>query len=225
MELNKDFKTKKPISNLHKKPFKFIIDKSQMFPSYKWSVDEDKKLLNLISELTNTKKIVWKEIAAELPGKSKSQCYARYRQINPTFFKGKWTKEEKLNLILLVEEYGTNWRKIQSFLKTRSSKQIRAHYYGSIKTCLFTPQDDELIRTLYLKYGTKFSLMGRYFDGKATEQIKQRFYSQIKKTIRNQILGNEESGDQSHSNNSNYMGLNSENSKSILNFNFRSYFI
>ena len=41
--------------------------------------------------------------------------------------KGRWTKEEHLLFIDAIFQYGNEWKKIQDYIKTRSTIQIRSH--------------------------------------------------------------------------------------------------
>ena len=40
---------------------------------------------------------------------------------------GRWTQEEHLKFIDGILEYGNEWKKVQSLIKTRSSTQARSH--------------------------------------------------------------------------------------------------
>lgn len=177
--INNQSKNDKMENILKKLQLKFHVDNKNIITINKWSKTEDEKLLKLIGETND--KIKWNDIASQFTSKSSKQCYARYRQINPSLNRGKWTQEEENKLFKLIEKFGTNWAKIASTMKTRSGKQIRNHYYSCVNTSSFTPEEDLKIEELYLKYGTKFSLMTNFIKGKSTEQIKQRFYSYVKK--------------------------------------------
>ena len=157
-----------------------------------WTKEEDSQLLELINTYDN-KAIRWIEIATQI-NKSATQCYSRFRQINPKLNKGFWMKSEEDVLVDLVARYGKKWAKISKILKTRSGKQIRHHYINildeGIKKKGFTPEEDLKIRELYLKYGPKWQLISKYFNCRTGDIIKSRYYNKIKYSIENDLLKN-----------------------------------
>jgi len=193
-------------SKLKKFKVPFLVKKKDHHSMIKWTKEEDEKLLAIIAD-NKAEKIKWNKVGEAFENKTTKQCYARYRQINPDLNKGKWTEVEQNTLFDLITKHGTNWSKIASIMKQRSGKQIRNHYYTCIKTCHYTPEEDEKIRQLFLKYGTKFSLIAKEFKGKTPESIKQRFYSTIKK----QINGNVNSEQSQQSTLSNNMNISNSN--------------
>ena len=132
-------------------PFK--VNKLTTTPKCTWSPKEDLALLNLIKEYDDNR-IKWTEISKSI-NKTAKQCYSRYRQINPSFTKGIWTKSEEKLLSELVEKHGKKWALIAKIFKTRSGKQIRHHYLNILDTSNkkkgFTTEDDLKIKELFLK--------------------------------------------------------------------------
>ena len=59
-----------------------------------WSEIEDSILKEAYNTFQNASK-KWKKVANHLKGKTPKQCYSRYRQINPNFKQGVWTKFEE----------------------------------------------------------------------------------------------------------------------------------
>jgi len=158
----------------------FNIEKKKGNKQLKWTKEEDSKLLSLVENYGA--KIVWSEISKHFDNKSKTQCYSRFRQINPTLNKGAWTEKEEKQLSELTRKYGKNWAKISVMLKTRSGKQIRDHYnYCLDNKGNFTEEEDLKIKNLYLKLGNKFSKFSEFIPGRTGESIKNRFHSSIKR--------------------------------------------
>ncbi len=159
----------------------FNIDKQDMKKQLKWTKENDKRLIGLIENYPRPK-INWSEIADHFDHKTKTQCYSRYRQINPSLNKGTWSKNEEELLVELVNKYGKNWAKIATIHKTRSGKQIRDHFNYCINNKNnFTEEEDIKIKNLYLEYGNKFSMFTKYLPGRTGEAIKNRFHSSIKR--------------------------------------------
>lgn len=102
-----------------------------------WTTYEDHRLLAGILRfgLDN-----WPAIAEFVGnGRNRSQCSQRWnRGLNPTIYKGPWTKQEESELIRLVKEYGEkSWKRIATFLGNRSDVQCRYHYQQMQKGDLF----------------------------------------------------------------------------------------
>jgi hypothetical protein len=155
-----------------------------------WCKEEDFKLLQLIS-LYGESKIKWNDVAPNF-NKSVKQCYSRYRQINPAFNQGFWTKEEEDLLSELFQIYGKKWSSIAKLFKTRSSKQIRSHYLnikneGNNRES-FTIVEDEIIIAQYLKLGPKWQKISIHLLGRTGDVIKCRFYCSLKKKMEANLL-------------------------------------
>ena len=193
VDKNSSFTSLNKTENSDNKYIELINDKKPS-PMLKrvWSELEDKTLLKLIKEY-NEKRIKWTEIAKSID-KTAKQCYSRYRQINPSFKKGMWTKSEENLLSELVEKHGKKWALIAKIFKTRSGKQIRHHYLNILdinnKKKGFTPEEDLKIKDLYLKYGPKWKLISTFFIGRTGDTIKTRYYNKIKLFIEHDIFKN-----------------------------------
>lgn len=63
--------------------------------------------------------------------------------------KGRWHISEHCRFLKSILSYGTNWAKIRSYIKTRSSVQIRSHsqkYLIRLERCKNNPYQKELFR-------------------------------------------------------------------------------
>jgi len=168
------------------------LNPQQSKPEQKiWTEKEDAILIEVFNNYQSASK-KWKKVASHLKGKSPKQCYSRYRQINPSFKHGVWTKIEETKLLELVEKYGKRWAEIAKVFKTRSGKQIRHHYINilddkNLKT-QFSIEEDMKIRDLYSKFGPKWRKISEYFVGRTGDSIKNRFYNKIKNSFPNDQL-------------------------------------
>ena len=59
---------------------------------------------------------------------------------------GRWSEKEHYLFLLAVKEYGKDWKKIESFVKTRSSTQARSHAQKVLKDELYANLDEEINR-------------------------------------------------------------------------------
>lgn len=160
----------------------FMIDKVKK--QNVWTPEEDEKLIELVTIYSSKN---WKEISKNFINKSSIQCYSRYKQIKPGLKKGPWTEEEDRQVKELVEIHGQHWSLISNIIKSRNGKQIRDRYLNYIdpftKHNEFTEDEDELIKKLYIKHGSRWSYIASHCNGRTGDLVKNRFYSHIKKKV------------------------------------------
>jgi len=158
----------------------FMIDKVKKQNT--WSEEEDEILLQLVQKYSSKN---WKEISKNFINKKAIQCYSRYKQIKPGLKKGLWTPEEDDEVRKLVNLHGQQWSYISNIIKTRNGKQIRDRYLNyinpSTKHNEFSEEEDEIIKKLYLKHGSRWSYIAQYCNGRTGDLIKNRFYSHKEK--------------------------------------------
>jgi len=146
-----------------------------------WSKEEDQILLTSINSEGRKN---WKFIATLLENKTPIQCFYRFRKINPTIVKTKWTSTEDNILLQLHDINGNNWSKISKIMKSRGSKQIRDRFINNldpkIKRGNFTIDEDLKILKLKNKYGNKWALISKHFEDRSPDIIKSRYYSSVK---------------------------------------------
>ena len=116
-----------PIPYRHSAADSFAV-RSARHKARTWSAYEDQRLFAAVRKfgLEN-----W-SIVAEFVGngRTRSQCSQRwFRGLNPSLFKGPWTKEEEEKLVKLVQEFGEkSWKRIAALFGNRSDVQCRYHY-------------------------------------------------------------------------------------------------
>ncbi len=149
-----------------------------------WTKVEDKLLLETAKYFQYKR---WKKISNNLPGRSSTQCCARFKRIRPGIVKGSWIKDEDENLKKLVDEHGKNWTLISKYMLTRTGKQIRDRYLNSLDPSVlkkkFTLEEDKKIIELYKKFGTSWSFISKRFIGRTGDMIKNRFYSSLRRIM------------------------------------------
>ena len=195
----------------------FIIKK--VINQKKWTKEEDNQILNLVKE-NNGKN--WKAISTHFHNKNPLQCFSRYKRIRPELNKGTWKKEEDSLILHLINIYGNSWSKISKIIKTRNGKQIRDRYNNvlnpNINKNKFTDEEDDLILSLYEKFGTKWSKFISYFKNRTSDMIKNRFHSTLKKKYENNnlkinIVNNNNNNNE---NNENIKNNNNNNNNNII---------
>lgn len=95
----------------------------------------------------------------------------------------KFSKPEDERLTDLVYQYGTKkWRTIASLMEDRTPRQCRERwkYYLSLGENVnvndnWNQEDDDLLISLYEKYGSKWSSMIGYFKNQTVVSLKNRF--------------------------------------------------
>ena len=101
--------------------------------------------------------------------------------------KHKFSHEEDILLTNLVEKYGTsNWKLIADRMKGRTNRQCRERwkYYLSpnLKHESWSNNEEKLLLEKVNEYGTKWSLISKYFPNRTDVDIKNR-YKKINRSI------------------------------------------
>jgi len=148
-----------------------------------WIPEEDEILINYVK---TKKKKNWKELSKILKNKSTYQCIYRYKKLYKELNFKKWTKNEDIQLLDLIENHGKNWSLFAtSFFPNRTPDEIEERYYNKLNPNLkhsnFDPEEDQLIIELYSKYGNKWNEIAKHFKDRNAAMIKNRYYSHIKK--------------------------------------------
>ncbi|ORD99931.1 MYB98 [Hepatospora eriocheir] len=107
--------------------------------------------------------------------------------------KGKWSKEEDKNLLLLINEFGINdWSFIGEHMTTRTSKQCRERYLNNLDPSLnktpFNQKEKKLIIKLQRELGNKWKDIAERLDNRSENAIKNFYYSYKKTKNRNKNI-------------------------------------
>ncbi|KAJ3345801.1 Myb-like DNA-binding domain protein [Kappamyces sp. JEL0680] len=107
----------------------------------KWSDDEDAKLVTAYKLVFEQEKehypeppvtsssLFWYKVAGHIPGRSGTQCMARYTEtLDPNVKKGKWSQEEDAYLLEGYEMHGKSWVKVASHVPGRTQRQCRTRW-------------------------------------------------------------------------------------------------
>lgn len=146
----------------------------------KWTVIEDKLLLEIVSSKKSKKK--WKEISGFFKNKTAIQCRSRWERIKPGIKSGRWTKEEDELLQQLHNLYGLKWSFIARRMNNRTGKQIRERCKILLdrknKREKMNKDDKLKLIKLYNELGPNWILIKPYFNNKYNaETLKNAFYA------------------------------------------------
>lgn len=89
----------------------------------------------------------------------------------------KFTPEEDDKLREIVDQIGTSsWPNVAKYLKGRTSRQCRDrwnHYLSpNANLAEWTPDDEELLLSLYRQYGTKWAFISSHFPGRTAACVR-----------------------------------------------------
>lgn len=91
-----------------------------------------------------------------------------------------FTPAEDVRLCQLVQIHGTDkWDTISSFMDSRTARQCRERYRAFLAPTIsngpWTREEDELLKTLFIRYGPKWSTIVKYFKGRSDCNVKNRW--------------------------------------------------
>ena len=102
----------------------------------RWSEEEKRRLIEVVSHHKTNGRVIWKEVAEEMTGRSPNQCKTQYQLVLnlQSCVNQKWKDTDVATLICAVIQYGPKWNFIQeTYFQNRSAQQIRAKHTSLIK--------------------------------------------------------------------------------------------
>ena len=102
--------------------------------------------------------------------------------------------EDELLIKLVGDEEYPNWKEISKSLFGRTVRQCRERYQHYLAPGIskepWTKEEDNLIISLYLKYGPNWALISRYFDKKRTNNSIKNRWNDIETSLYDDITDN-----------------------------------
>jgi hypothetical protein len=122
-----------------------------------WTREETAEMKILVDELIAQKDPhPFITASARLDGRTARTVYSKHLSMQAPV-KGKWSKEEDLQLLAAVAQHGEVWKKVQMHVPTRNASQCRDHYKETldpnIKRGTFSQEEVEKLRELVATHG------------------------------------------------------------------------
>ncbi|KAK9695632.1 hypothetical protein K7432_012858 [Basidiobolus ranarum] len=144
-----------------------------------WSQEETDSLLDLVEKNDRN----WILIAANIPGRSPTQCAAHYYQKwNPSFKSGRWTVEEVEKLVELVKQYGPKWTFFSKILN-RYPAQIRSRWIKcdspNTKVRKWSLKEKAKLFSLVSKHGEDWEMIRKEFPNYSLNQVRRIWQEEL----------------------------------------------
>lgn len=115
-----------------------------------WTKEEDELLYDLRKKRQLS---TWNEVSSYFANKSAKQCAYRYSRVYPELSsrQRKWTKEEDLKLVELIDIFGENFFLMKKYFPNKTEKEIQQRFYKKINPdkIHFSNKEDEALIRLY----------------------------------------------------------------------------
>lgn len=119
-----------------------------------------------------------------IPSTSSSQKTLHVQRSNRRALGHRFTAEEDITILSLVEKHGKDWVVIAREMGT-TERQCRERYRDYLDPSNnrgeWTAEEDLLLANLFTEFGPKWRLMKMYFPGRPCNQIKNRYNTHIKR--------------------------------------------
>lgn len=153
------------------------------YRSEKFSPQEDKSLLEVISICRLGNYIPWTKVQQYFPNRSKHQLYHRYRYylaIDKPINKEPFTVEEDILISCLVNKFGKDFQKVARHVPNRTGMQVKNRYNCYLQNLnyslgYFTAEEDQKILDSVLMYGHNWSKVAKEMNRNRTA-IRHRYW-------------------------------------------------
>lgn len=171
----------------------FRTNMNSSFTGKKWTSEEIQYLKRLIEYFKEDFYIPWGKIAAAMENRTKIQIYNKYMRLIE-LRKGRFLPEEDAVILNCVQRFGTNYKRMVSYLPGRSMVQIRARHQVLSKmrvSTVWTVEDDKKLIHLMKNQESNmnFSTATQHFPGRNRTKIRTRYVTLMKWMKKHPHLG------------------------------------
>jgi len=148
-----------------------------------WSKEEDRILLELIADYTNTGKVAsinWASVSSTIPGRNAKQCRERwFLNLDPSINRGPWTPDEDRRLVELAQQCGGRWSLIAKNMDGRTENAVKTRFQSlqrqQARSKGWSPEEDQIILDATLQLGRDWGKVVKHLPGRSRGQLKKRF--------------------------------------------------
>jgi hypothetical protein len=156
-----------------------------------WTVEEEKQMVSAVETFGATS---WDKIAANVPGRSETQCSSKWQKMYKKAFStvnGTWTVAEEIKLASAVATFGaTSWAKVAANVPGRSEIQCCGKWRTMSKKAAATASGawtaEEEMKLAYgveTYYGGNWAEIAKMFPGRNESQCRQQWLRVSDKTV------------------------------------------
>ena len=96
----------------------------------RWSEDDDKLLILLVSELGHN----WPQVANRMEGRTSKQVKERWtNQLDPSISTEPWTADDDQFLVELIRQVGHSWCEIARRMKGRTESMVKNRFHANLR--------------------------------------------------------------------------------------------
>ncbi|KAL4981643.1 hypothetical protein BDW68DRAFT_183298 [Aspergillus falconensis] len=155
----------------------------------KWTPEEDILLRRAVqaglgsnyTAITESRPILWREIAKSVPTRSNKDCRRRWcNSLSTSLSKGPWTESEDERLWNAVQKHGPKWSLVSKDVGSRNADQCSSHWGQTLNPEIdfrdWSERDDETLTRSVELLGTNWSTIASlYFPRRTPLALRNRF--------------------------------------------------
>jgi hypothetical protein len=156
----------------------------------KWGSQEDDLLRQAVDALGHSS---WVEVAEIVSTRDSKQCLQRWKAIDPSIRRGRFTADEDDSLLEAHKCFGEKWCDVAKCVIGRSDMQCRERYFNHFKhndpshLSPLSEQEIEVLKRLVNQHGPSWSFISKCMNGRADHFLRKE-YKKIQAELSNEEL-------------------------------------